>query len=91
MGINLGVAILAAFLIDKVGRRLLLLITLPLMSLFQLAIGLTFGSLPVVDKHRHSAIVIFAYLFAVAYSIGESPVPLVSIQSFIFRSYIEHC
>lgn len=80
-------AIPAAFLIDKVGRRLLLLTTFPLMSLLQLAIGLSFGSiLPVVDNHRHIAIVAFSYLFCVAYSIGEGPVPLVSTQNLISKS-----
>ena len=48
------------------------------MCLFQLATGLSFGSLPVENKNRHSTIVTFAYLFCAAYSIGEGPVPLVS-------------
>ena len=79
-------AIPAAFLIDKVGRRLLLLTTFPLMSLFQLATGLSFGPVQrvagrqIVSYSRHIAIVIFAYLFCVTYSIGEGPVPLVSIN-----------
>ena len=82
-------AIPAAFLIDKVGRRLLLLTTFPLMGLFQLAIGLSFDAarrdvdLPIDSTARHTAIVIFAYLFCVTYSIGEGPVPLVSINSFV--------
>lgn len=75
--INFGVAIIAAFLIDKVGRRLLLLTTFPLMSFLQLAIGLSFG---VWKAHRHGLVVAFAYLFCVAYSIGEGPVPLVGGQ-----------
>ena len=87
-------AIPAAFLIDKVGRRLLLLTTFPLMGLFQLAIGLSFDAgrqdadWPI---SRHIAIVVFAYLFCVTYSIGEGPVPLVSINSLICKSEQEHC
>ena len=74
-------AINAALLIDKVGRRLLLLTTFPLMSLFQLATGLSLGSvLPITNSRRHIPVVIFAYLFCVAYSIGEGPVPLVCAQ-----------
>jgi hypothetical protein len=57
-------------MIDYVGRRLLLLTTLPLMAIFQLVTGLTFRD--------HTKVVTFAYLFCVAYSIGEGPVPLVS-------------
>lgn len=80
-------AIPAAFLIDKAGRRLLLLTTFPLMSVLQLAIGLSFGSnRPVMDNHRQVAIVVFSYLFCVAYSIGEGPVPLVGTQNLISRS-----
>ena len=56
------------------------------MSVFQLGTGFSFGSIPVMDKHRHSAVVAFAYLFCVAYSIGEGPVPLVSIHSFTSKS-----
>ena len=90
-------AIPAAFLIDKVGRRLLLLTTFPLMGLFQLAIGLSFDAVrqdadqPIISNSRHIAIVVFAYLFCVTYSIGEGPVPLVSINSLIWKSEQEHC
>ena len=83
-------AIPAAFLIDKVGRRLLLLTTFPLMGLFQLAIGLSFDAgrqdAEPLGNSRHIAIVVFAYLFCVVYSIGEGPVPLVSIDSLIWKS-----
>ena len=89
-------AIPAAFLIDKVGRRLLLLTTFPLMGLFQLAVGLSFdaGRQDVdqpISAARHITIVVFAYLFCVTYSIGEGPVPLVSINSLIWKSKQEHC
>lgn len=76
--INFAVAIIAAFLIDKVGRRLLLLTTFPLMSVLQLAIGLSFRWAS--GAQRHGLVVAFAYLFCVAYSIGEGPVPLVGGQ-----------
>ena len=82
-------AIPAAFLIDKVGRRLLLLTTFPLMGVFQLAIGLSFDAArqdvdqPIDSTARHIAIVTFAYLFCVTYSIGEGPVPLVSMNSLV--------
>ena len=90
-------AIPAAFLIDKVGRRLLLLTTFPLMGLFQLAIGLSFDAgrqdadWPIDSNSRHIAIVVFAYLFCVTYSIGEGPVPLVNTNSLICKSEQEYC
>ena len=88
-------AIPAVFLIDKVGRRLLLLTTFPLMGLFQLAVGLSFDAgrqdMDLLSNSRHIAIVFFAYLFCVTYSIGEGPVPLVSINSLIWKSGQEHC
>lgn len=75
--INFGVAVIATFLIDKVGRRLLLLTTFPLMSVLQLAIGLSFHA---PEAHIHGLVVAFTYLFCVAYSIGEGPIPAVSSQ-----------
>ncbi|KAL8791325.1 MAG: hypothetical protein Q9195_005944 [Heterodermia aff. obscurata] len=73
--INFGIAVMATFLIDRVGRRLLLLTTFPLMSVLQFTIGL---SLQLASIGRRQALVAtFAYLFCVAYSIGEGPVPLV--------------
>lgn len=49
------------------------------MSIFQLAIGLSFRA---SDAHRDGLVLAFAYLFCVAYSIGEGPVPLVGGQQF---------
>ena len=75
--INFVFAIAATFLIDKIGRRLLLLTTFPFMSLLQLAIGLSFKA---PEAHRNALVITFSYLFCVAYSIGEGPVPLVGGQ-----------
>ena len=84
--VNFALAIPAALLIDKVGRRLLLLTTFPLMSVFSLAAGLSLGpALPINDERRHNAFAAFAYLFCVAYSVGEGPVPLVSFHELFSR------
>ena len=67
------------------------------MGLFQLAVGLSFDAgrqdvdQPINSTARHIAIVVFAYLFCVTYSIGEGPVPLVSINSLIWKPEQEHC
>lgn len=77
--INFGLAIVGLFLIDIVGRRLLLVLTFPLLSAFQFGTAFSFGTVnPVTDSSRHTPIVIFAYLFCSVYSIGEGPVPFVS-------------
>ena len=72
--INFFFAIPAIFLIDKLGRRPLLLFTLPFMAIFQLLIGISF-------KFNGEALKIcvpfFAYLFDVFYSLGTGPVPFV--------------
>ncbi|CZT02202.1 hypothetical protein WAI453_002558 [Rhynchosporium graminicola] len=65
------------FLIDTKGRRKLCLYTFPLMCIFLLAAGL---SLLNVDKPGVSRgaqigpVVLFVYLFTIAYSMGEGPV-----------------
>lgn len=77
-GINFGLAIVGLFLIDSVGRRLLLVLTFPLMSLFQFGTAFSFGKVaPVTDSRRHPPVVLFTYLFCAVYSIGEGPVPFV--------------
>lgn len=77
------------FLIDSVGRRLLLVLTFPLMSAFQFGTAFSFGTAaPTVDGWRHRSVVVFVYLFCVVYSIGEGPVPVVSRPSFSLRKLL---
>jgi len=63
------------FLIDTKGRRKLCLITFPIMCIMLLAAGL---SLLVPDTASTGArlgpVVLFVYLFTIAYSLGEGPV-----------------
>lgn len=88
-GINFGLAIVGLFLIDSVGRRLLLVLTFPLMSLFQFGTAFSFGKIaPVTDSRRHPPVVLFTYLFCAVYSIGEGPVPFVSRLSFSSRQLL---
>ena len=58
------------------------------MGVLQMATGLSFGPghSPVINTTRHILIVLFAYLFCVVYSIGEGPVPLVSIHDLLSTS-----
>jgi len=73
------------FLIDTKGRRTLTLITFPLMCVFLLAAGLSVLGVPVSAMAREALtssektaklapIVLFIYLFTIAYSLGEGPV-----------------
>nr|POF14354.1 polyol transporter 5 [Quercus suber] len=75
------------FLIDTKGRRTLTLITFPLMCIFLLAAGLSVLGVPQTDTEKaflmtHGSeraqklapIVLFIYLFTIAYSLGEGPV-----------------
>ena len=88
-GINFGLAVVALFLIDSVGRRLLLVLTLPLMSACQFATAFSFGThKPVRDHWRHTPVLICSYLFCVFYSIGEGPVPLVRRSSLWLRQLL---
>ncbi|PWN42296.1 hypothetical protein IE81DRAFT_137327 [Ceraceosorus guamensis] len=88
--LNFVGAIPAIFVIDKFGRRSLLLTTFPIMAIFLFAAGLMFlapntanpdfGIVPDADqfiatKGKLAGIAIFIYLFTLAYSIGEGPVP----------------
>ncbi|ORY23921.1 and other transporter-domain-containing protein [Naematelia encephala] len=72
--LNFTFAIPAVFTIDTFGRRNLLLSTFPLMAVFLLATGLTF-LMDVGNSARVPLIAVFIYLFAIAYSVGEGPVP----------------
>lgn len=64
------------FLIDTKGRRTLCLITFPLMCIFLLAAGLSLlNNDPELSRGaRIGPVVLFVYLFTIAYSLGEGPV-----------------
>lgn len=72
--INFAFAVPAFFTIDKFGRRNLLLSTFPFLALFQLFSAVAF----ITNNTR--LVIAGLYLFAVAYSPGEGPVPFVSIS-----------
>lgn len=75
--INFFFAFPAVWTIDSFGRRNLLLFTFPFMALFQLFMCIAF--LPRVRSTARTVLVIIGmYLFGVAYSPGEGPVPFVS-------------
>jgi len=63
------------FLIDTKGRRTLTLITFPIMAIFLLAAGLaTLMPETASDGARLGPVVLFIYIFTIAYSLGEGPV-----------------
>ncbi|KAL8943454.1 MAG: hypothetical protein Q9211_000986 [Gyalolechia sp. 1 TL-2023] len=62
------------FLIDTKGRRTLTLITFPLMCIFLLAAGLSLLKTDGSRGERLGPVVLFVYLFTIAYSLGEGPV-----------------
>ncbi|OWP05004.1 sugar transporter [Marssonina coronariae] len=65
------------FLIDTKGRRTLTLITFPIMCIFLLAAGLSLLNVDDPTRPRSARIgpvVLFIYLFTIAYSMGEGPV-----------------
>jgi len=72
--INFLFALPAIKIIDTVsGRRKLLLTTFPLMSIF---LFMTAGAFRIEDETaKASAVMVGFYLFAIAYSPGEGPVP----------------
>ena len=77
--LNFVFALPAFWTIDVIGRRLLLLGTFPLMAASLALIAIAFG----IDSHMSqdwskAVILTGIYLFAVAYSPGEGPVPFVS-------------
>jgi len=82
--INFVCAIPAVFIIDKIGRRSLLLITFPIMAICLLCAGFGFlapneivNGESQATKGKLAIIALFIYLFTAAYSIGEGPVPFV--------------
>jgi len=72
--INCLFALPAVYTIDKFGRRTLLLITFPLMSLFLLVTGFAFF-IPADSRARVGIVALGIYLFDIVYSVGEGPVP----------------
>ncbi|KAK2804073.1 hypothetical protein FQN51_002604 [Onygenales sp. PD_10] len=62
------------FLIDTKGRRTLTLITFPLMCIFLLAAGLSLLKTDGSRGEQIGPVVLFIYLFTIAYSLGEGPV-----------------
>jgi len=74
--INFLFAIPAIYTIDTFGRRNLLLVTFPLMSIFLLMTGFAFW-IPLATHRaaRVGVVSIGIYLFAMVYSPGEGPVP----------------
>ncbi|KAM0707090.1 hypothetical protein Q7P35_006421 [Cladosporium inversicolor] len=63
------------FLIDTKGRRTLTLITFPIMAIFLLAAGLaTLMPETASSGARLGPVVLFIYIFTIAYSLGEGPV-----------------
>lgn len=74
--INFLFAIPAVWTIDSFGRRNLLLFTFPFMAFFQLIMVIAFV-LPNESSAQHVLVILGMYLFGVAYSPGEGPVPFV--------------
>ncbi|KAL8940131.1 MAG: hypothetical protein Q9216_002985 [Gyalolechia sp. 2 TL-2023] len=62
------------FLIDTKGRRTLTLATFPLMCIFLLAAGLSLLKEGGSRGEQIGPVVLFVYLFTIAYSLGEGPV-----------------
>ena len=63
------------FLIDTKGRRTLTLITFPIMCITLLAAGLSLLTPDTASKGAQiGPVVLFVYLFTIAYSLGEGPV-----------------
>ena len=71
--LNWVFALPAVYTIDTFGRRNLLLVTFPLMSVFLLMTGFSFWI--EAEKARLAVVALGIYLFGMAYSPGEGPVP----------------
>ncbi|KAF2797483.1 hypothetical protein K505DRAFT_235427 [Melanomma pulvis-pyrius CBS 109.77] len=74
--INFLFAIPAIWTIDSFGRRNLLLATFPFMAFFQIVMVIAFA-LPSNSPAQPVLVILGMYLFGVAYSPGEGPVPFV--------------
>jgi len=73
--INWIFAFPAVYTIDTFGRRNLLLTTFPLMAIFLLMTGFAFWIPEIHSKARVAVVALGIYLFTMAYSPGEGPVP----------------
>lgn len=86
--INWLFAFPAVYTIDTFGRRNLLLTTFPLMALFLLMTGFAFW-IPETSQARIGVVALGIYLFGMAYSPGEGPVPFtvstVSLLPYTFQ------
>ena len=65
----------AVYTIDTFGRRNLLLTTFPLMAIFLLMTGFAFWIPDSHEKARLAVVAVGIFLFGMAYSPGEGPVP----------------
>ena len=72
--LNWVFALPAIYTIDTFGRRNLLLVTFPLMSVFLLMTGFAFW-IPKDNKAHLGVVALGIYLFGMVYSPGEGPVP----------------
>jgi MFS family permease len=85
--INFLFALPAVRIIDTVsGRRKLLLATFPLMSAFMLLASLAFLMIQ-KEAIRTPVVMLAIYLFAIAYSPGEGPVPFTYSAEWFARSF----
>jgi predicted MFS family arabinose efflux permease len=79
--LNFVFALPAVWFIDTWGRRSLLLLTFPFMAIFEFGAGISFLASK-TGKFRTILVAIFCYLFTIAYSIGEGPIPFVGNSVF---------
>ncbi len=74
--INAVFALPAFWTIDTFGRRSLLLVTIPFLAFCQILTAIAFRLQP--GNGQQVMAVVGMYLFSVAYSPGEGPVPFVN-------------
>jgi len=82
--INAVFALPAFWTIDTFGRRSLLLVTFPFLAICQLLTAIAFMLPP--GSGQQVMAVVGMYLFSVAYSPGEGPVPFVNILPYDLQS-----
>ncbi|KAF8515582.1 hypothetical protein JB92DRAFT_63598 [Gautieria morchelliformis] len=84
--INFVFALPAIWTIDTFGRRNLLLLTIPLMSLFLLLTVFSYEWIP-AGRAQSATAILFIYLFSMCYSPGEGPIPF-TYSAEVFPLYI---